>query len=52
MIPWEEYDYSGRLMRRFVLPSSFQPLVVLGGRVYGLVKDEFDLERIVAYEIQ
>jgi hypothetical protein len=48
---WDILSYDGRLMGTFRLPASFRALAFSGDRIYGIEKDELDVESIAVYRI-
>jgi hypothetical protein len=48
---WDVFDRDGRFMGVVTLPPRFQPRVVRGNRIYGVQRDELDVQYVVAVEV-
>jgi hypothetical protein len=49
---WLHHDAAGALVGSLELPAGTMPRVIVGGRVYCVVKDELDVPRVVVYALQ
>jgi len=49
---WLVFDSDGTLIGRVPTPQGFQPHAVREGQVWGVFKDEFDVESVRAYRIE
>lgn len=45
---WDVFDRDGRFLGVVTLPPRFQPRVVRGDRIYGVQKDDMDVQYVVA----
>ncbi len=50
-IDWDVLDYDGKLLGTVRLPPSFTPHALSGDRLYGVEKDELDVESVAVYRI-
>ena len=48
---WDILAYDGRLLGPLQLPHRFTPRAISGDRLYGVEKDELDLESVAVYRI-
>jgi hypothetical protein len=48
---WLVFDAGGLLVATLHTPEGFRPYAVRGGRVFGVFRDELDVESVRAYEI-
>lgn len=48
---WDVFDRDGRFLGVVTLPPRFQPRTVRGNRIYGVQKDELDVQYVVAVEV-
>ena len=49
---WDVFDAEGRFYGEFTLPERFQPLSFQGDVLYGVQRDEFDVQSVVRYRIE
>lgn len=49
---WDVFDRDGRFLGVVTLPPRFQPGVVRENRIYGVQKDELDVQYVVAVEVR
>ncbi|MCI0432268.1 MAG: 6-bladed beta-propeller [Gemmatimonadetes bacterium] len=49
---WDRFDTDGRFVGAVLLPAAFTPRAVEGNSVYGVLRDEFDVEHVARYEIE
>lgn len=49
---WDVFDHDGRFLGVVTLPPRFEPRVVRGNRIYGVQKDELDVQYVVAVEVR
>ncbi len=49
---WDVFDADGRFFGEFTLPERFQPLSFQGDVLYGVQRDEFDVQSVVRYRIE
>jgi len=43
---WTEVDLQGPLRRHFILPERFSLRAIAGGKLYGVARDELDVQRV------
>jgi hypothetical protein len=48
---WDVLSYDNRLAGSLTLPAGFRPFALLNDRLYGVAKDELDVESVVVYRI-
>jgi len=48
---WDVYDSEGRYLGAIELPDRFTPFTVVGNRLYGVHRDEFDVQYVVVLRI-
>jgi hypothetical protein len=48
---WDVFDAEGRLLGMLQLPTRFQPLRVQGEHIYGVLRDELDVQHVVRLRI-
>jgi hypothetical protein len=48
---WEVFDPEGRFMGTVTMPPRFQPRVFKGDAIYGVARDEFDVQYVVRLRI-
>ncbi len=48
---WDVFDSGGRFLGVVVLPSRFEPVVFAGDRIYGIWRDDMDVERVMRLSI-
>lgn len=48
---WEIFDGEGRFMGTLAFPGRFQPIRVIGDTFWGVERDEFDVQSVVAYRV-
>src|SRR5690606_18419581 len=48
---WDVFDDDGRFLGTLTLPARFQPLRVIGQHVYGVQRDELDVQYVVRLRI-
>lgn len=48
---WDVIDYRGRILGTLRLPDGFRPHVVSGDIVYGVERDEYDVDSVVLYRL-
>jgi hypothetical protein len=48
---WDVLSYDGRLAGTLKLPANFGPRVLSGDRLYGVEKDDLDIESVAVYRI-
>ena len=48
---WDVFDREGRYLGEVTLPPRFQPHIIRGDRVYGVVRDELDVPYVVVLEV-
>lgn len=48
---WDVFDAEGRYFGQMTLPEKFQPLSFQGDVLYGVQRDEFDVQSIVRYRV-
>jgi hypothetical protein len=48
---WDVFDAEGRLLGAVRMPLRFQPLLVVGSRIYGVLRDELDVQHVVRLRI-
>lgn len=49
---WDIFDEEGRYLGVVSFPSRYQPLRVVGERIYGVARDELDVQRLAVYRIR
>lgn len=48
---WDVFDPEGRYLGRLTMPTKFQPIAFRGDVVYGVQRDELDVQSVVRYRI-
>jgi hypothetical protein len=48
---WDVLSYEGRLLGTLQLPANFRPQALSGDRIYGVEKDDLDVESVAVYRI-
>lgn len=48
---WDIFDEEGRLLGVLTLPERFQPLRIVGDEVYGVQRDELDVQHLVKLRV-
>jgi hypothetical protein len=48
---WDVFDDEGRLLGTLTLPAKFQPLRIVGDRIYGVKRDEYDVQHVVRLRV-
>ena len=48
---WDILGYENRLLGMIRLPARFQPRALLRDRLYGIEKDELDVQSVAIYRI-
>ena len=48
---WDVFDAQGRLLGPISLPDRFQPMQVEGDKIYGVLRDELDIQHIARLRI-
>ena len=48
---WDVFNNDGRFLTTVALPQRFLPMAVRRQTVYGILKDDLDVEFVVAYEV-
>jgi hypothetical protein len=48
---WDVFDRQGRFLGVLTMPSRFQPLRVVDDRVYGVQRDELDVQHVVRLRV-
>jgi hypothetical protein len=49
---WDVLAYDGKLLGTLRLPRNFSPRALASDRLYGVEKDELDVEAVVVYRIR
>jgi len=49
---WDVHDGTGAVTHVVALPAAFRPLLLVTDTVYGVQRDELDVEHVVAYRVQ
>ena len=47
---WTEVDLQGPLRRQVILPERFSLRAIAGGKLYGVARDELDVQRVAFLE--
>lgn len=50
-VTWDVLTYDGRSLGTLTLPAGFTPHAHRGDRIYGVEKDEYDVDSVVVYRI-
>lgn len=48
---WDIFDREGRYLGEITLPSRFQPHLIRDGRIYGVARDQMDVQYVVVLEL-
>jgi hypothetical protein len=48
---WDILDYNNRLLGIVMLPVTFGPLVLSGDRLFGVERDELEVQSVAIYRI-
>jgi hypothetical protein len=48
---WDVFDGEGRLLGPIVMPDRFQPMRVQGAHIYGVLRDEMDVQHVVRLRV-
>jgi hypothetical protein len=48
---WDVFDPAGRLLGMLQLPAKFQPMHVEGEHIYGVLRDELDVQHVVRLRV-
>lgn len=49
---WDVFDREGRLLGVLTLPERFRPLRIVGDEIYGVIRDELDVQQVMKLRIQ
>ena len=48
---WDIFDSEGRYMGDVTFPGKYQPIKVMGERIYGIARDELDVQSMKVYRV-
>ena len=48
---WDVFDAEGRYLGMVTMPTRFQPVRLVGDVLYGVERDEFDVQSVVGYRV-
>jgi hypothetical protein len=48
---WDVFDDQGRYLGIVTMPGRFQPLRLVGDVLYGIERDEYDVQSVVGYRM-
>jgi len=48
---WDVFDDEGRYLGPLTFPGRYQPIKVAGDRIYGIDRDELDIQRVKVYRV-
>ena len=49
---WDVLDHEGRFLGVITMPDRFAPRVIVGDKIYGVWRDEMDVQYVVVLEIE
>lgn len=48
---WDVFDPEGRYLGEMTMPEKFQPVLFRGDAIYGIQRDEFDVQSVVRFRV-
>ena len=48
---WDVFDPTGRFLGVVTMPPRFTPRIILGGKIYGIWRDDLDVQYVVRLRI-